>query len=304
MVNYILNHKLTLLPEADSSSGSVTIMSFNEYNEQFREKEHYPALQFEAAHIRYCKADIMGDHISGTFFIPSKKHLSAERNSFAFYLTDSKLIFIDDQGYTNSILRQLESYPLSGSNSVCHFFLVFIEYLIQDDVFYLQHFEEKLTKLEEEILLKNDTAFNHKIFQIRKNLAVLSAYYEQLQDMGEALQQNPFTAEKDFASPLFGLFAARAGRLYSNVQMLKEYSMQLREMHQTQVDMHQNQIMKFLTIVTTIFMPLTLITGWYGMNFTHMPELNSPFGYLIICVVSLFILIIEIWLFKIKNWFH
>ena len=48
--------------------------------------------------------------------------------------------------------------------------------------------------------------------------------------------------------------------------MLKEYSMQLREMHQAQVDMRQNEIMKFLTIVTTIFMPLSLIAGWYGMN--------------------------------------
>ena len=39
----------------------------------------------------------------------------------------------------------------------------------------------------------------------------------------------------------------------------KEYSLQLREMHQTQVDMRQNQIMKILTIVTTVFLPLSLI---------------------------------------------
>ena len=51
--------------------------------------------------------------------------------------------------------------------------------------------------------------------------------------------------------------------------------MQLREMHQTQVDIRQNEIMKFLTIVTTIFMPLTLIAGWYGMNFTYMPEIGA-----------------------------
>ena len=56
-------------------------------------------------------------------------------------------------------------------------------------------------------------------------------------------------------SLLFGLFSDKAGRLYSTVQMMKEYSMQLREMHQTQVDIRQNEIMKFLTIVTTVFMP-------------------------------------------------
>ena len=60
--------------------------------------------------------------------------------------------------------------------------------------------------------------------------------------------------EKERDRLLFGLYADKAGRLYSTVQMLKEYSMQLREMHQAQVDMRQNEIMKFLTIVTTIFM--------------------------------------------------
>lgn len=79
--------------------------------------------------------------------------------------------------------------------------------------------------------------------------------------------------------------------------------MQLREMHQTQVDIRQNEIMKFLTIVTTIFMPLTLIAGWYGMNFVHMPELSLQYGYVVICGICLLIVLIEIWFFKKKKWF-
>lgn len=79
--------------------------------------------------------------------------------------------------------------------------------------------------------------------------------------------------------------------------------MQLREMHQTQVDIRQNEIMKFLTIVTTIFMPLTLIAGWYGMNFVHMPELSLRYGYVVICGICLLIMLIEIWFFKKKKWF-
>ena len=78
--------------------------------------------------------------------------------------------------------------------------------------------------------------------------------------------------------------------------------MQLREMHQTQVDMHQNQIMKFLTIVTTIFMPLTLIVGWYGMN-VKMPEVGWPYSYPIIILASIAVTIIEILIFKKKKWF-
>ena len=74
--------------------------------------------------------------------------------------------------------------------------------------------------------------------------------------------------------------------------------MQLREMHQTQVEMRQNQIMQFLTIVTTIFMPLTLITGWYGMNFTHMPELEARYGYPLLIAISLGVIAVEFWILK------
>ena len=77
--------------------------------------------------------------------------------------------------------------------------------------------------------------------------------------------------------------------------------MQLREMHQTQVDMHQNQIMKFLTIVTTIFMPLTLIAGWYGMNFVNMPELSWKYGYLMVGVISAAVLVLGLWICKKKK---
>ena len=79
--------------------------------------------------------------------------------------------------------------------------------------------------------------------------------------------------------------------------------MQLREMHQTQIDVRQNEIMKVLTIVTTIFMPLTLIAGWYGMNFKNMPELKSPYGYAVVTFVCVFIILVEIWFFKVKKWF-
>lgn len=142
-----------------------------------------------------------------------------------------------------------------------------------------------------------------RILAARKALSALSAYYEQLSDMGETLQQDAAERGNERDSLLFGLFSDKAGRLYSTVQMMKEYSMQLREMHQTQVDIRQNEIMKFLTIVTTVFMPLSLIAGWYGMNFVSMPELKFPYGYAVVCIVCLLIVALEIWFFKRKKWF-
>jgi magnesium transporter len=60
--------------------------------------------------------------------------------------------------------------------------------------------------------------------------------------------------------------------------------------------------MTLLTVVTTIFMPLTLIVGWYGMNFRYMPELESPYGYPVVILVSLAIVISCLIFFKKKKW--
>ena len=66
--------------------------------------------------------------------------------------------------------------------------------------------------------------------------------------------------------------------------------------------MRQNRIMTLLTVVTTIFMPLTLIAGWYGMNFRYMPELEWRLGYPAVIVLSAAIVAYCLILFKRKKW--
>lgn len=60
--------------------------------------------------------------------------------------------------------------------------------------------------------------------------------------------------------------------------------------------------MTVLTVVTTIFMPLTLIVGWYGMNFKFMPELDYKMSYPILILISLSIVIGSLIYFKKKKW--
>lgn len=306
MIKYCLTNTLIPMKDTDplseKTAAAVEILTSSEYSQQHQDIDLYRLLNRGLSHIHYCKADVMGSFITGTFSIPSKEQ-TAEKISFGFYMTDMKLTFVDDLNFVASVLEKMKQFYKSDSISITHFLFSFMEYLVKDDVFFLQRFEGTLTKLEEQILDNRDDDYNHRILKIRRKLAALGAYYEQLQDMAEDLQQGTFAFKDEKNSRLFGLFADRSGRLYSNVQMLKEYSIQLREMHQTQVDIRQNQIMKFLTIVTTVFMPLTLIVGWYGMNFIHMPELTSPYGYAAICVLSVVIVLVEIWLFKKKHWF-
>ena len=58
------------------------------------------------------------------------------------------------------------------------------------------------------------------------------------------------------------------------MRLLREEAVQLRELAQAQQSAAQNRVMVTLTVVTTVFLPLSLLTGWYGMNFANMPELR------------------------------
>lgn len=74
------------------------------------------------------------------------------------------------------------------------------------------------------------------------------------------------------------------------------------DIYLSSVSNRMNEVMKVLTIIATIFMPLTLIAGIYGMNFRYMPELKSPWGYPLVYVVMLIIGVIMLIYFRRKKW--
>ena len=63
-----------------------------------------------------------------------------------------------------------------------------------------------------------------------------------------------------------------------------------------------NEVMKVLTIIATIFIPLTFIAGVYGMNFSNMPELQYKYGYYIVWGVMLVVGLLLAYFFKKKKW--
>ena len=100
----------------------------------------------------------------------------------------------------------------------------------------------------------------------------------------------------------FSFVEKKFNRLLEFALHLQEYVEQVREAYQSQLDIEQNSIMKFFTVVTTIFLPLTLITGWYGMNML-IPEFQWKYGYLYVICLSFVVVLIMIGIFKKKKWF-
>lgn len=87
-----------------------------------------------------------------------------------------------------------------------------------------------------------------------------------------------------------------------NIDIYREMTWGLMDMYMTTISNKMNEVMKVLTIMASIFIPLTFIAGLYGMNFEYMPELEWRYGYYVLLLVMLVIFILMIIYFRRKKW--
>ena len=129
----------------------------------------------------------------------------------------------------------------------------------------------------------------------------MKRYYEQLNFIFDEMAMNDnHLFSKDGVRRLMTL-RNRTDRYLSSVKNLQEMVSQLREAYQSQLSIEQNDLMKVFTVVTVIFLPLSLLVGWYGMNFSNMPELEWNYGYPAVILVSICVSAVLIWKFKKKK---
>ena len=162
-----------------------------------------------------------------------------------------------------------------------------------DDIYELENLESSIVDMEEELFggARPDKAGLKQIVVRRKEIMFKKQYYERMELLTDDL------AELD---KTFSYLDKRFDKLYSLILRVQEYLNHVSEMYQAQIDIEQNNLMKFFTVVTSIFAPLTLITGWYGMNL-KLPEFGWRFGYIYVSVLSLSVVLGLIYVFKKKR---
>lgn len=246
--------------------------------------------------------DVFPDCMIGSLAVPNKTDLLDDPACFGFYLDKTRLVFVDNETACASILNNMAAAHRTHSPTLARVLYEFLKYTVKDDTLFLADVEDKLGDTEEDILNRKRHVTNHRMLQIRRKVLRLDNYYQQLSDMSSIMSDDEHRMLSKEERHLFYLFSRQADRLMQRAQSLKDYSLQLRELFQMQIDTQQNEIMRWFTVITTIFVPLTLITSWYGMNFKFMPELEWQYGYLAVIVICIVLVIAELWVFKRKKW--
>ena len=232
------------------------------------------------------------ESLDAKFYEYDQKKKEKRNFHFAVYILKDRLIFVEEENFVKDLIRRIQGRIGEASYTIDQFLDDFFMAVVEEDILYLAVLEREIAHMEEKVLQGNTDHFHYHMLDIKKEISRLYCYYCQMTDVAEI-----FVKKRDTCHD----FSERVGRLKQETQSLREYAMQVQDVYQSEISIHQNNIMKLLTVVTTVFLPLTLIAGWYGMNFYNMPELSWEYGYLTVSVISVLIIILSLWYFKKKK---
>lgn len=156
----------------------------------------------------------------------------------------------------------------------------------------------------EDLTLEGQTGnISHEIVEIKRQINQIRRISSPLREEIIRIKNNsPGLIRK----PTLAYFQDILDHLANNISSLENFRdilNDLMEIHFSQMSANMNQIMKTLTVVTAIFIPLTFIAGIYGMNFLYLPEIKWKYGYLFFWIVVLAVVIFMVTFMRKKRWF-
>lgn len=161
---------------------------------------------------------------------------------------------------------------------------------------------ERLEALEDEVMEQPTRQTLGAIQQIRRSLLTLHRTAWQQRDAVNAFMRE----EKSHFTPAQQIYLRdaydHAAQVIDTVETFRELTVGLLDIYLSSISNRMNEVMKFLTVIGSIFIPLTFVVGVYGMNFENMPELKLRWGYAAVWVVMIAIGLGMYRFFRRKGW--
>ncbi len=247
------------------------------------------------------KVQVNYDSLTGSFCIPDRDDASVE-TAFSFALDEKGIVFIDGDESASKIIESIIKTKKWRLPSLERFIYDFLEQIVSRDREVLEKYDRELDQLETQVAENIEKVTLERLYDVKNEIRDLRVHYEQLLDLSQELEENENNFFCHDNLRYFKLFSSRIERLRNTAVAVGDHASQIRDIYMSSLDVKQNRIMTILTVVTSIFLPLTLIAGWYGMNFKYMPELYWKWGYPAVIAVSVLIVVVSIWFFKKKKW--
>ncbi|MBN1139548.1 MAG: magnesium/cobalt transporter CorA [Anaerolineae bacterium] len=166
----------------------------------------------------------------------------------------------------------------------------------------LEQFGDRIETLEEELVADPTTEILHAIHHLKREMAFLRRSVWPLRELIGGLERSESPLIDDATRWYLRDVYDHTIQVIDAVEAFRDTLSGMLDIYLSSVSNRMNQVMKVLTIIATVFIPLTFIAGVYGMNFRYMPELNWPWGYPLIWGIMIAIAMAMVYYFYNKKW--
>lgn len=184
----------------------------------------------------------------------------------------------------------------------------YLTYLLLDTIIdgyfpVVEHYEDRIEALEDVIISNPDRDTMQEIYDVRRELLALRRLIWPMRNVLNLLMRDHHGIVSDEVQIYFRDSYDHVIQILEIIEAYRELAASLMDVYMSTMGNKLNEIMKFLTVISTIFIPLTFIVGVYGMNFENMPELKGEWSYFMVWLVMLGVAGGLIFYFWRKGWF-
>jgi len=213
------------------------------------------------------------------------------------YLDNDDIFYICENEISFSVSKKLFTHADTNEQAMYLFF----RNLFKGSGELLEALENRVAALDDSVSNGVKADQKAQISELRYEILHDKKFFGQLEFIFDEICDNDNNLISRDCLKYFEILHNRSLRIVSRLTDLREYITQVKESYFEQISIEQNNLMKVFTMVTSIFLPLTMIAGWYGMN-VQMPEFKWKYGYLFVIVLSLVVCIAWLVGFKKKKW--
>lgn len=217
---------------------------------------------------------------------------------------DYVLSFQEEEGDYFGIIRDRLRNAKGKIRKKCADYLIYvlIDAIVDSYYVVLDHYANELEQIENAIFVEKNKNHLSRIHHINKDLIYLRRSIAPLNEVLFRLMKEDIILIQPESKIFLRDVLDHVNQVVNQIDVDREYLSDLVQTNMANMNSHMNSIIKVLTLISTIFIPLTFIVGVYGMNFVNFPEIHTQNGYYVVWGVMILITIIQLLIFKKKKW--
>jgi len=202
---------------------------------------------------------------------------------------------------TRDLIQKDNRISINGPDFLCH---TILDTIVDDYLPLIDQMETEVEWLEDSVLEKPKPETLQRLLTIKHSIMALRRFISPQREVMNRLSREDFPNVIDSQSLIyFRDIYDHLVRIQDLADILRDIVSGALDIYLNSTSLRLNEIMKALTIVSTVFLPLSFITGAFGMNFLHIPGASSPLGFYITCLFLLILGITMLIYFKKRHWF-